>query len=867
MLNKLRLLCQSQRLRCLPAKVLLLASLALMPIALASITFASTPIQAQPSNPSLANVYKGWVVGSSGLLVDSTLYLNLDGSALLVDDPLVESSVATYTGQWTMTENSVATLTFTADRSGPLAQPITALLDASAGQPLVMRPSEGALNGSSRRYYSVAYLLENRASLPYHSDVAAAAIANNGLAGAYKAFVPGGASGRLDLSLVLFPDFRALLRRDALDDSPASLTYGAWQNVNGQPVVLWTERDGIAFQTPAEIVFSVENGILRGQSTDSSSVNDLVGVPFFRLEGLANAVIVLVPPTAPEQAQEGETPSGEIPPLSTDILVKYEPLFEDVPCQEALQNDETVVCGFLHVPENRSRAESRSIRLFVMKLLALGEEAADPFVVLGGAPGDDPDALAAWFTEAPVRRTRSVLILHPRGEGRSEPSLACPASNVGSDVQLMLQSLADCYNRLLQEGVDLAGYTLDQRALDIIDLARALNVEQINLLGNDRGAAVAQLVLERQPGLVRSLVLESPLPLGVNRALESPFGAYDALRKVFADCRRIPACNAAYPDLEARFLEVVARYNQNSASADLRSNAAAYSIFTKLQQGGAEVPALIDALYREDMDAACRLAPMFDGCPSTQEMDETEGALDASLPMTSSAHLLFLPAMQLGAPAAQSWRDFFIDPGAGEGAEAEFLNWLQERLGFTTREELFAFLDDLQVQNFLALLNALGVPISSSGAARHGAELNFLCSEEVPHFSLDDLERIRRRLPAEMSRLLTASAEEALLICPLWLTPPAAVGERIVQIQETPALIMAGAYDPVTPARWAQRSASDFSQPFVRIFPGQGHNLLQEPKGCAQQMLATFIERPTQAPILPCFLRIRPNFLLPESPG
>ncbi|PJF45900.1 MAG: hypothetical protein CUN48_16535, partial [Candidatus Thermofonsia Clade 3 bacterium] len=174
-------------------------------------------------------------------------------------------------------------------------------------------------------------------------------------------------------------------------------------------------------------------------------------------------------------------------------------------------------------------------------------------------------------------------MLHPRGEGRSEPSLACPESFDGDDVQIKLQALADCYNRLLQEGVDLTGYALDQRAFDVIDLARALQLEQINLLGNDLGAAVAQLVLERRPGLVRSLILESPLPLGVNRTLESPFGAYDALRRVFADCRREPACDAAYPDLETRFLEVVARYNQNPASVGFNGDAAARSIFAKLQ--------------------------------------------------------------------------------------------------------------------------------------------------------------------------------------------------------------------------------------------------------------------------------------------
>ncbi|MCS6825400.1 MAG: alpha/beta hydrolase [Caldilinea sp.] len=830
------------------------------------VAFIPIEIQAQPSAARFANVYKGWTTTSDGTALDSTLYLNVDGSALLVDDPLVTSDAATYTGQWTAAESGVM-LTLAADRNGPLSQPVTLFLDASAGQPLVIQPGATVFDGRGRRYYSIAYLLEHRAALPFHADFAAAAITNGGLAGAYKAFTPGGASGRLDLSLVLFADFRALLKRDELDGRPASLIYGAWQNINGQPLVLLTERDGAALQTPAEITFSVENGVLRGQSTGSSAVSDLVGVPFFRIEGLANAALVLVPPTdtAPMTGALTTTISTTPAPLSTAILTEYEPLFEETPCPDDLKSDASIVCGFLQVPENRSQTDSRSIHIFVTKLAALGEEAPDPLVVMAGAPGDDPGALLAWFTEAPVRKTRSIWILHPRGEGRSEPSLACPEYIAGNDVQLKLQSLADCYNRLLQEGVDLAGYTLDQRAFDVIDLARALKLEQINLLGNDLGAAVAQLVLERRPGLVRSLILESPLPLGVNRTLEGPFGAYDALRRVFADCRRDRACNAAYPDLETRFLAIVARYDQVPASIGFRGDEVARSIFAKLQEGGAEIPALVDALYREDMDAVCKLAPLLDGCPPPAAEAEAEGVIDATQPITPSEHMLFLPAMQVGSPAAQSWRDFFNDPGAAEGAEAELLAWVQERLGFETREELFAFLDDLQVQNFLALLNALGISILSPDEKRHGAELNILCAEDAPRFSLDDLERIRRRLPVEVVTLLTASAEETLLICPLWLTPPAAVGDRIVQVSDAPVLIMAGAYDPVTPARWAQRSAGDFRQPFVRIFAAQGHNLLQEPEGCAQQMLATFIERPTQAPILSCFLRLRPTFSAGES--
>ena len=114
-----------------------------------------------------------------------------------------------------------------------------------------------------------------------------------------------------------------------------------------------------------------------------------------------------------------------------------------------------------------------------------------------------------------------------------------------------------------------------------------------------------------------------------------------------------------------------------------------------------------------------------------------------------------------------------------------------------------------------------------------------------------------------MAAWLTAPAADLLETCSLWSTPPAAPGARVLPIASAPALVMAGAHDPVTPARWARRAAADFEQVFVRIFAGAGHNLLQNPDSCAHAVLAAFVARPDQAPNLFCLRHQTPAFVLP----
>src|SRR4051794_31826077 len=83
-------------------------------------------------------------------------------------------------------------------------------------------------------------------------------------------------------------------------------------------------------------------------------------------------------------------------------------------------------CGYLTVPENRKRWDSRTIRLAVATRKATAPNPhPDPILFLTGGPGgsglaEGPGVAKDW------RPDRDVIFLDQRGEMKSDPFLSCP---------------------------------------------------------------------------------------------------------------------------------------------------------------------------------------------------------------------------------------------------------------------------------------------------------------------------------------------------------------------------------------------------------------------------------------------------------
>lgn len=101
-------------------------------------------------------------------------------------------------------------------------------------------------------------------------------------------------------------------------------------------------------------------------------------------------------------------------------------LFAASPCP-ALPALANARCGYLVVPEDRTRPTSRSIRLLVAIIPARSAPAkSDPVVYLAGGPGGIAIAEAPILIEAGINRDRNLILMDQRGTLYSEPALTCP---------------------------------------------------------------------------------------------------------------------------------------------------------------------------------------------------------------------------------------------------------------------------------------------------------------------------------------------------------------------------------------------------------------------------------------------------------
>src|SRR4051794_6080514 len=186
-------------------------------------------------------------------------------------------------------------------------------------------------------------------------------------------------------------------------------------------------------------------------------------------------------------------------------------------------------CGYLTVPENRSKADSRTIRLLVATLQAASPTpAADPIVWLTGGAGSPVLADANTAAGLGINADRDVIFVEQRGNYSSQPSLVCPEIGEFSaalvtepylDPGTREQSKAAttaCRDRLASSGVDLAAYSTAENARDIADLRVAMGIAKWNLYGYSYGTLLALTVLRDHPAGVRSAVLDSVVPPNLN---------------------------------------------------------------------------------------------------------------------------------------------------------------------------------------------------------------------------------------------------------------------------------------------------------------------------------------------------------------
>jgi len=277
------------------------------------------------------------------------------------------------------------------------------------------------------------------------------------------------------------------------------------------------------------------------------------------------------------------TPEPTLPPPPTwtpkpeiQILIDT-PAFEESRCPFDVPLGAEVDCGMVVVREDRDDDDPNDVIRLAVAVYHSTSAAPqpDPVIFLQGGPGSGAvaDIVMAYDTLiAPILAERDFIVFDQRGTGLSQPLLDCPEYSWLVERQLRQgffpgdedherynTALLSCRDQLTLRGANLAAYTSAASAADINDIVTVLGYEQVNLYGASYGTRLAQTVMRDFPGIVRSAVLDSALPLEIHIYNEQAAKTNYALNKLFDGCTAHPACNAAYPDLEGTYYDLVAK--------------------------------------------------------------------------------------------------------------------------------------------------------------------------------------------------------------------------------------------------------------------------------------------------------------------
>jgi len=232
-----------------------------------------------------------------------------------------------------------------------------------------------------------------------------------------------------------------------------------------------------------------------------------------------------------------------------------------------------VECGIMTVAQDRDDASQGTIEIpYALYRSSADEPASDPVVFLQGGPGGESLGTVAQVYAsfvAPITETRDLIVLDQRGTGQSVPALNCSSIteasytdletvlSVDESVELYRTAFNECRTELEAMGVDTSDYTSESNAADVADLVRALGYEQANIYGASYGTRLAQTIYRDHSDVVRSLILDSALPVELNLYEQQASKASYAFNKFFDACEADVACANTYPDLAGKFAQAV----------------------------------------------------------------------------------------------------------------------------------------------------------------------------------------------------------------------------------------------------------------------------------------------------------------------
>jgi len=649
---------------------------------------------------------------------------------------------------------------------------------------------------------------------------------------------------------------------------------------------------------------------------------------------------ILPTPVGAQAQQSGSPITAEVVPCPS------------VPASPNEVEGQTFDCGVVVVPENYEKPDGRTIELVYMRLRSSSlSPAPDPLVFLSGGPGES--ALANMtipelhVTLGRMRQSRDVIAYDQRGTGfsgllvcgpfqaalgvveeeRPETVPQIEEAVAGPNVRALINGA--CARGYQSKGLDLAQYNSVASARDIAAMTRALGYDTYNLYGGSYGTRLAQTAMRSTPERVRSAILDGVTSTSTPSAAWTTVKMNEQYANIFGYCAADPVCNAAYPNLEQRFIAlltgllakplvldppIVTRPSLFGAFgptiqvitpeffarlADL-ANARNYRMY------GRVAPRLIAELERGDTtflrtvfaDAGTPEMAMptpvnepgrdpirpdrkYFAAPIKVLLERGEAA--ASAPKNSSEAWVARVVADLrqrllaGEPQVEVIKSLIeLTLLPADGIRPEVLTaYANKKLTPSDAAEANAIVSQMSRNDVrLTMWEIQDIADQMGGnherASSDGALLAVNCAEEFAFITRDDVQRYfdSAPYPGVIRMPVDEVADFFLKACEFY--PPSVLDRSYAEpvVSDIPALLYLEGLDIDTPRAWGLLTAKGLRNSFVVEWETEGHVVgHRSPDGCAGDIAAAFLNDPRRQPNISCSRaeRYRLRFVLPNE--